>query len=112
MFQIQTDPAFRFAPILIGVLAIALALGHRWLLRFLKLTPLSEVFRTPRYRRSARITESLGRLFLVLFGVGFLIQGIGTVVLPPGTVQIASMAVLALSTFILLIVIGTTLASR
>ena len=112
MFQNQIGPMFRFAPILIGILAIALALRGQWLLRFLKLTVLSEVFTTPRYRRSARITERLSRLTLVLLGISFLLQGISPDVLPPGIDQIASLTALALSAFILLIMIAVILASR
>jgi hypothetical protein len=61
-----------------GSLVILLALLNKQLLRFIGLKPLSEVFTTPRFQRSAKITEKLGRLSMVVLGVGFLVQGVGT----------------------------------
>jgi protein-S-isoprenylcysteine O-methyltransferase Ste14 len=61
----------------IGILIILLALFNKPLLRWMKIKPMSEVFSNPKFQRSAKITEKLGQLFLVLFGISFLVQGMG-----------------------------------
>ncbi len=110
MFQISSDQTIRIAPVIIGGLAILLALWNKQLLRFIGLRPLSEVFTTPRFQRSARINEKLGRLFLVIFGLGFLIQGVGTQLLSGEVTYAVSIAVLGLSGLIMLVMFGVTLA--
>ena len=110
MFQISSDQMIRIAPVIIGGLAILLALWNKQLLRFIGLRPVSEVFTTPRFQRSARINEKLGRLFLVIFGLGFLIQGVGTQFLSGEVTYAVSIAVLGLSGLIMLVMFGVTLA--
>ncbi len=107
--MIQIESIF---PTLLGVLCILLALLNQQLLRLIGLRPLSEVFTTPRFQRSARITAKLGRLFLVILGIGFLFQGIGPSLLPGGVAYLISIAVLALSALILIAMIGVILANR
>jgi hypothetical protein len=99
-------------PTLLGVLCILLGLLSRQLLHWIGLRPLSEVFTTPRFQRSARTTERLGRLFLVLLGIGLLFQGIGPSLLPGGVAYLISIVVLGLSALILIAMIGVTLANR
>jgi hypothetical protein len=94
-----------------GSLVILLALLNKQLLRFIGLKPLSEVFTTPRFQRSAKITEKLGRLFLVVFGVGSLIQGIGPLFLPNKVTLGVAIATVGLLVLILLATFGVTLAN-
>jgi hypothetical protein len=63
---------------IIGFLIILVALFNRQLLRLVKIRPMSEIFTNPKFQRSAKITERLGQLFLLIFGLSFLVQGIGT----------------------------------
>jgi hypothetical protein len=107
--MIQIESIF---PTLLGVLCILLALLNRQLLRWIGLKPLSEVFTTPRFQRSARIIEKLGRLFLMIFGIGLLFQGVGPSLLPGGVAYLISIVVLGLSALILLAMIGVILANR
>lgn len=107
--MIQIESIF---PTLLGVLCILLALLNQQLLRWIGLRPLSEVFTTPRFQRSARITEKLGRLFLVILGIGLLFQGVGPSFLPGGVAYLISIVVLGVSALILLAMIGVILANR
>jgi hypothetical protein len=107
--MVQIESIF---PTLLGVSCILLALLNKQLLRLIGLRPLSEVFTTPRFQRSARITEKLGRLFLVIFGIGLLFQGVGTGLLPGGVTYLISIAVLGVSGLILLAMFGVILANR
>jgi hypothetical protein len=112
MFRIQTASDIRLIPILIGLLFIGLALWDRQFLHLLRLRPMSEVFTTPRYQRSARVTERLGRLCLVLFGIGFALEGLGPYFPQPGLVYLAKVAIWVLSGLTVLAIIGTVLANR
>jgi hypothetical protein len=110
MFQDSVDQTIRIFPLIIGGLAILLALLNKQLLRFIGLKPLSEVFMTPHFQRSAMITEKLGRLFLVVFGVGFLIQGAGPQFLSGEVTYAISLAILGLAGLIVLAMFGVVLA--
>jgi ABC-type uncharacterized transport system permease subunit len=104
----QTQVIF---PIFIGCLAILLALLNRQLLRFIGLKPLSEVFTTPRFQRSAKITEKLMRLFLLVFGIGFLVQGAGNQFLSSEVTYAVSITILGLLGLIILAAFGVVLAN-
>jgi hypothetical protein len=80
-------------------------------LRFIGLKPSSEVFTSPRFQRSAKITEKLGRLFLVVFGVGFLVQGVGSLFLPNEATLTVAIATVGLSGLIVLAMFGVVLAN-
>ena len=110
MFQNPTDQAIRIFPLIIGSLAILLALLNKQLLRFIGLKPASEVFTTPRFQGSAMIVDKLGRLFLVIFGVGFLIQGAGPQFLSGEVTYAISLVILGLSGLIVLAMLGVVLA--
>ena len=111
MFQTSNDQMIVIFPLFIGSLAILFALLNRQLLRFIGLKPLSEVFTTPRFQRSARITEKLGRLFLLVFGVGFLVQGVGPLFLPNKAILGVAIATVGLIVLILLAMFGVVLAN-
>jgi hypothetical protein len=95
----------------IGFLFILLALLNKQLLRWIGIKPMSEVFTNPNFQHSARITEKLGQLFLVVFGVGFLVQGAGTQFLSSEATYIVSIIILGLSGLIILAMCGVVLAN-
>jgi hypothetical protein len=95
----------------IGILIILLALLNKQLLRWIGIKPMSEVFTNPNFQRSARITEKLGRLFLVVFGAGFLVQGVGTQFLSSAVTYAVSITVLGLSGLIILAMFIVVLAN-
>jgi len=72
---------------------------------------MSEVFTNPNFQHSARITEKLGRLFLVVFGVGFLVQGVGTQFLSSEVTYAFSITVSGLSGLIILAMFIVVLAN-
>jgi hypothetical protein len=86
----------------IGFLIILLALFNKQLLRWMKIRPMSEVFTNPGFQRSAKITEKLGQLFLVIFGISFLVQGVGARFLSSEVIYTVSVIVLGASGLIIL----------
>jgi hypothetical protein len=94
----------------IGILFILLALLNKQLLRWIGIKPMSEIFTTPNFQRSARITEKLGRLFLVVFGVGYIVQGVGPQFLSSEVTYIVSITVSGLSGLIILAMFIVVLA--
>ncbi len=110
MFQDPVGQTPQIFPLVIGSLVILLALLNKSLLRLMGLKPLSEVFTTPRFQRSARITETLGRLFLVVLGVGFLIQGVGPQFVSDAVIHSTSLVVLGFAGLIVLAMVGVVLA--
>jgi hypothetical protein len=111
MFQPPTDQTIGLFPLLLGSLAILLGLFSKSLLRLLKVKPLNEVYTTPRFQRSARITERIGQLFLVVFGIGFLAAGAGSLFLSGELTYHISITILGASGLILLVGVGVMLAN-
>lgn len=109
MIQLSTGQTISIFPILMGCLAIVLALLARQFLSLIGLKPRSEVFTNPRFQRSAKITEDLVRLFLLVVGVGFLVQGVGPLFLPDAVTQLVEIVSVGLSVLIVLVVIGANL---
>lgn len=95
----------------IGILIILLALFNKQLLRWMKIKPMSEVFSNPKFQRSAKITERLGQLFLVLFGISFLVQGVGARFLSSEVTYTVSVIVLGASGMIVFTMFIVVLAS-
>ena len=95
----------------IGLLSILLALFNKQLLRWIKIRPMSEVFTNPKFQRSAKITEKLAQLFLVIFGVSFLVQGVGAQFLSSRATYTVSMIVLGISGLIILSMFIVVLAN-
>ena len=96
---------------IIGFLFILLALFNKQLLRRLGIKPMSEVFTNPNFQRSAKITEKLGRLFLAVFGAGFLVQGLGPQFLSHAGIYTASISILGLTGLIILVMLGVVLVN-
>jgi hypothetical protein len=95
----------------IGFLIILLALLNKQLLRWMGMKPMSEVFTNPRFQRSAKITEKLGQIFLVVFGVSFLVQGVGSQFLSSEVIYTVAITVLGLSGLIILAMFIVVLAN-
>ena len=95
----------------VGVLSLLLALLNNQLLRWMGFKPMSELFTNPNFRRSARITEKLTRLFLLIFGIGYLFQGLAAPYLSSDVFYKISYAILGLSGLIVLAIIGVNLAN-
>ena len=106
MFQQTIAQTIAIFPLFVGCLAISLALFERQLLRFIGLKPRREAFTNPRFQRSAKITEDLGRLFLLVIGAGFLVQGVGPLFLPNNLTRFVMIISVVLSGLIVLVVIG------
>jgi hypothetical protein len=95
----------------IGILFIILAILNKQILRWIGIKPMSEVFTNPNFQRSARTTEKLGRLFLAVFGAGFLVQGVGPQFLSSAVTYAVSITVLGLSGLIILAMFIVVLAN-
>ena len=95
----------------IGFLTVLVALLNKQLLRWIGIKPMSEVFTNPKFQRSARITEKLARLFQVVFGLSFLVQGIGSQFLSSEVTYSVSITMLGLSGLIILAMFGMVLAN-
>lgn len=109
MLQESTGQAIRLFPLIIGVLTILLGLfGNRLSLAF-GLRPMSEGFTNPRFQRSAKVTELLGRLLLVVIGASFLVEGVGPWLFSAEVVGVLSTVLLVSSILILLVIIGVVI---
>ncbi len=95
----------------IGILIILAALFNKRLLRWIKMRPMSEMFSTPKFQRSAKITEILAQIFLVVFGVSFLFQGVGARFLSSETTYTVSVVILGMSGLIVLTMFIVVLAN-
>jgi len=95
----------------IGILLILLAFLNKQLVRRVGMKPMSEVFTTPNFQRSAKITENLGRLLSVVLGVGFLVQGVGTQFVSSEVTYTVSIILLGLLGLIMLVVLIVVLAN-
>ncbi|MDZ7362290.1 MAG: hypothetical protein ONB46_16455 [candidate division KSB1 bacterium] len=106
MFDKLNEPLIKVFPLLNGVMALL----DKQLPRLLDLKPLSEVFTNPRFQKSARITGTLGRVFLAIFGIGFLVQGVGHLFFSSKVTNVVSLIASGLSVLIVLGMIGIHLA--
>jgi hypothetical protein len=97
------EPMIKIFPLFIGIFAIVLTIMSKQLLRLVGLKPMSEVLTNPRFQKSAEVTEKLGRVFLILFGISFIVEGLGPRFLP---VEVSSVAPLVILGFCLLIVMA------
>ena len=95
----------------IGFLFILLALINKRLMRWIGIKPMSEVFTNPNFRRSAKITEKLGRLLFIFLGAGFFVQGLGSQFLSGEITYMVSITILGLSGLLLLAGAGVVLAN-
>jgi hypothetical protein len=103
-------PAIRILFSFIGILIILLALLTQKLQPGLGIKSRSEVFTIPGFRRSASTIKRLGQWLCVIIGVGFLIQGIGTLLLPNAGTDAILMILTGFAGVIVLILFGVVLA--
>lgn len=110
MSQIPPDKTIAIFPLVIGMLVILLEVLNKQLIRFIGLKPLSEILTNPRFQRSARITEKLWPLFMVILGISFILRGVGTLFLLPEVIYsyAVSLTLLGLLGLIVLVGIGIT----
>jgi hypothetical protein len=109
MYSIFSEAPYSLIPILAGGLLILVAVFQRPVMRFLRMRPPSELYTLPRLQRSARITEFMSRIMVILFGVFAILQGAGPRLLTPDAVYALSVALIALVGLLLLGVFAVTL---
>ena len=68
--------------------------------------PMSESFTNPRFQRSAQIREFLGRLFLAVFGMAWLAQGLGNWLFPTEAANLILWILVGISGAIFLGIVG------
>lgn len=107
----QPDQTIVLFPLLIGVLAILFAVFNTRLLPFMRLRPMSETLTIPRLQRSAQINEQLGRMFLLLIGISFLIQAFGPLFMSADLTFMLAVAALVLAGLVALMMVGIALAN-
>jgi hypothetical protein len=111
MFKASQDQIYIMVNLIGGCLVILSALFSRQLQRLLGVKPRSELFTNPRFQHAEKILELLGRILMVIFGIGFLVQGPGSLYLPAGATYNISIALYGLAGLILLAVLGIYLAT-
>jgi hypothetical protein len=97
--------------VLLGVVMIGIGLFSRQLNRWVGLREQSSVFTEPRFRRSARTTENVGRIITILLGIGFLMQGVGGRFLASEITSTVSLLALGLAGVGILIMFGVVIAN-
>jgi hypothetical protein len=110
MFTALPDPIDIVLPILLGMAFMLLGWFSLPLQRRIGIRPPSEVYTIARLRRSARITEQLGRLFLGVFGIFIIVQGVGPRLWSPKTTYAVSIGVMGLAGLIVISAMGVILA--
>jgi hypothetical protein len=110
MIPALSDPANIFISVSAGALLILVGWFNQPLQRRFGIRPASELYSVPRLKRSARITEQLGRFFLILIGIFLISEGVGPRVLSIQAAGIVSMTLVGLAGLIALAMIGVTLA--
>jgi len=111
MFKASQDQIYVIVNLIGGCLVILSALFSRQLQRLLGIKPRSELFTNPRFQRAEKMIELLGRILMVIFGIGFLVQGPGSLYLPSGATYTISIAIYGLAGLLLLTMLGVYLAS-
>jgi drug/metabolite transporter (DMT)-like permease len=79
-----------------GILLIVLALMSQRLQRWIGIKPVSQLFTQAGFRRSARLTQILGQVVLVILGLTMVVYGAGDSFLSAGVVHTLTIALLAL----------------
>ena len=94
--------------LILGFFLVLLGIFNRQMLRFLGIKPMSEVFTIPSLTNSSRVVEKLGRWLVILLGMSFLVQGLGSV-LPNEISSRITAALLGLVGLMILAIIGITI---
>ena len=96
--------------LLLGLLLILSGIFNRQVLQFLGLKPMSEVFATPRLKRSSQVVEKLGGWLVILLGISLLVQGLGSV-LPNDVSSKVTVSLLGLVGLLMVAMIGITIVT-
>jgi hypothetical protein len=97
--------------LILGMTMLLMGIFNKKLLRALHLQPMSEVFTTPELKRASRRVEQVARWLVILLGLGFLVQGLGSA-LPEALAQLISSVLFGLSTLLLFAMFGFALVRR
>ena len=111
MFKTSQDQLYVIVNLIGGCLVILSALFSRQIQHLLGFKPRSEMFTNPRFQRAEKILEQLRRLLLLLLGLGFLVQGPGSLYLPTGATYSISIIIYGLVALVFLAVLGVYIAS-
>jgi hypothetical protein len=96
--------------LILGIVMVLMGIFNRPMLRLLGVKPGSEIFTTPNLKNSSRTIEQITRWLLITLGLSFFVQGLGGA-LPGDMSYKISLALLGLSSLLLLAGIGVTLAN-
>ena len=111
MPQSSADQTLAVIQLVGGAVVILGVLLQKRLLRLFGQKPWSELFTTPRFGRSAKITEKLGSLLALVFGMGWLITGAVSLFWSVSAPEVFYIAWLGLAGLIVLGMIGITLVN-
>ncbi len=96
--------------LIFGVATILMGIFDRQMLRLLGSKSMSEVLTTPNLKYSSRTIEQIGRWLVITLGVSFLVLGLGRA-LPNDLSHKISFSLLGISSLLLLVIIGITIAN-
>lgn len=94
----------------LGIVMMLAGIFNRQALRILGLKRMSEVFTTPHLKQSSKRIEQLGQWLMMVLGVSFLVQGLGSA-LPAEAAHTISLILLGLSALLFLAIFGIAIIS-
>ncbi len=62
--------------LILGIVLILMGIFNRQMTRLLGFKPMSEVFTTPNFKSSSKITEQIGRWITIILGGSFFVFGL------------------------------------
>jgi hypothetical protein len=111
MLSDPSRPASMIFPLVMGCLMLLLALFTVPLQRLLRIRRGSEVFTVPKFQRTARVNETLGRLSTGILGIVFILSGVGGSLLPFDALYTVLFSLLGLMGLLVLAMGGVILAN-
>jgi hypothetical protein len=96
--------------LIVGSAILLMGVFNRQMLHLLGIRPMSEVFKTPGLKQSSRRIEQIGRWFLIVLGLSFLVQGLGDA-LPAEVSAKISLVLAGLSGLLFLAMFGIAIVS-
>ena len=94
----------------LGSVLLIMGLFNKQMLRLMGLKLMSEVFTTPSLKRSSRRVERIGRWFVIVLGIGFLVHGLGAA-LPGQAASVISFLLSGVSALLLVAMFLIAIAS-
>lgn len=98
-----SQPAIRLIPLILGIVALTTALFSDQIWSIFGHKPLSDMFTSPRLRRSVRINWLFARFFLTALGLGAFLQGVGGLFLTPDMLDRVAFFFLGISILLVLL---------